>query len=141
MNKRSGFTLLELLIVIAIIGILASLAAVSYSSAQRRARDSQRQADLKAIQNALEQYYADNDGNYPSGGCETIGDATDSSGNRYLPGGLPTDPKTGDNYTCSGTVSDYCFCAELEATGTGNASNDSCNFASSGDYFCVTNLQ
>ncbi len=125
MNKRSGFTLLELLIVIAIIGILASLAAVSYSSAQRRARDSQRQADLKAIQNALEQYYADNDGNYPGGDCDP--------GVGYLPDGIPADPKTGVLYpssTC--TTGAYRFCADLEADGS---------FDGSEEDFCVTNLQ
>lgn len=134
MKKRFGFTLLELLIVIAIIGVLASLAAVSYSSAQKRARDSQRQADLKAIQNALEQYYADHDGNYPSVDC--------NPGVEYLPGGIPDDPKTGTVYTFSTcTIADYCCCAELEVTGAGNASDNNCNFTSSGDYFCVTNLQ
>jgi prepilin-type N-terminal cleavage/methylation domain-containing protein len=134
MKKCSGFTLLELLIVIAIISILASLAAVSYSSAQRRARDSQRQSDLKAIQNALEQYYADNDGNYPGDDCDP--------GTDYLPGGLSSDPKTGVSYAPSVcTTSAYCFCTELEAAGSGNASNGNCSFASSGDYFCVQNLQ
>lgn len=128
MKKRSGFTLMELLIVIAIIGVLASLAAVSYSSAQRRARDSQRQSDLKAIQNALEQYYADHDGNYPIG-CDTIADETD-----YLPEGvLPQDPKLGANYifgTCD--ASQYRYCADLEADGS---------FDGTEEDFCVANLQ
>jgi general secretion pathway protein G len=138
MKKRAGFTLLELLIVIAIIGVLASLVAVSYSSAQRRARDSQRQSDLKAIQNALEQYYADNDGNYPDddteNNCVVIGDAVDSSGNHYLPGeALPTDPKTGESYifgTCNN--SQYKYCADLEADGS---------FDGTEEDFCVANLQ
>ncbi len=132
-KKRSGFTLLELLIVVAIIGVLASLAAVSYSSAQRRARDSQRQSDLKAIQNALEQYYADHDGNYPDDDCAVIGDAVDGSGGAYLPGNLPTDPKTGENYifgTCNN--GQYKYCADLEADGS---------FDGTEEDFCVTNLQ
>ncbi len=127
MKKYSAFTLLELLIVIAIIGILASLAAVSYSSAQRRARDSQRQADLKAIQNAVEQYYADHNGNYPAS-CVAIDIETD-----YLPGGLPTDPKTGGSYIL-GTCDDiqYEYCADLESDSDFDGTNED---------FCVINLQ
>jgi len=60
----------------------------------------------------------------------------------YLPGGLSSDPKTGVSYAPSVcTTSAYCFCTELEAAGSGNASNGNCSFASSGDYFCVQNLQ
>ncbi|KUK79545.1 MAG: hypothetical protein XD95_0310 [Microgenomates bacterium 39_7] len=128
MKKRSGFTLLELLIVITIIGILTSLAMVSYSSAQRRARDSQRQADLKAIQNALEQYYADHDGNYPS----SVDDCN-HPGEEYLPAGIPADPKTSVFYsplTCNKTA--YRFCADLEEDGS---------FDGTEEDFCVTNLQ
>ena len=131
MRKHPGFTLLELLIVIAIIGILASLAAVSYSSAQRRARDSQRQSDLKAIQNAMEQYYTDNDGNYLAD-CEDIGIVVDSSDNLYLPNGLPIDPKTGENYPDTCDSNGYRFCADLEADGS---------FDGLQEDFCVTNLQ
>lgn len=56
-NKKS-FTLLEMLVVIGIIAVIIGFGAVSYSSAQRRARDAKRRADLKAIQNAMEQYYS-----------------------------------------------------------------------------------
>jgi len=58
--RRQGFTLLELLIVIAIIGILISIGVVSYGAAQKKSRDSRRMSDLKAVQAAFEQYSADN---------------------------------------------------------------------------------
>ncbi|MGB3945814.1 MAG: prepilin-type N-terminal cleavage/methylation domain-containing protein [Candidatus Saccharimonadales bacterium] len=67
-KSRSGFTIVELLIVIVIIGILASITIVAFSGVQARARDSQRQTDITAIRKAMELYFADN-GTYPSTHC------------------------------------------------------------------------
>lgn len=58
--KKKGFTLIELLIVIAIISILAAMVVVNVSAARIRARDTQRKADLKTVQNALEIAYYKN---------------------------------------------------------------------------------
>ncbi len=60
-----GFTLVELLIVMALITVLAAIGIVSFRGAQNRARDAQRKADLRQYQTALEVYANDNDGFYP----------------------------------------------------------------------------
>ena len=66
MNKqRSGFTLVELLIVIVVIAILASISIVAYQGIQSRARDSQLLQDVKTIAKAMEMYYADKGVNLP----------------------------------------------------------------------------
>src|SRR4030042_4170916 len=52
--SRAGVTLIELLITIAIVGILASFTVYSFSSFQRRARDNQRKSDLDQVKKALE---------------------------------------------------------------------------------------
>ena len=132
----AGFSLMELLIVIALIGILVSLGAASYTAAQKKTRDARRQADMKSIQEAFEQYYSDSSATYPTSASCTV-DAT------YLPAGLPVDPKTGGAYTltCDATGSTYCACATLEgATTGGNASDTSCTWGT-GTYYCVINRQ
>lgn len=63
-NVKFGFTLVELLVVMAILGVLVTLVAGGYRSAQFRSRDAQRKSDLKQIVNALELFYSDH-GSYP----------------------------------------------------------------------------
>lgn len=63
-NFVGGFTLIELLVVISIIAILTAVATISYTNVQQKSRDGKRKADLAAVQQALEVFYADN-GAYP----------------------------------------------------------------------------
>ena len=68
----SGFTLVELLIVVAIIGILAAIAVVSYSGVQARARDSKRMDDVAHIGRSL-QLWAGSDKSLSAFGGGTSG--------------------------------------------------------------------
>lgn len=60
-----AFTLVELMVVMAIIGILATLIVGGFRSSQLRGRDAQRKSDLKQLANALELFWADY-GKYPA---------------------------------------------------------------------------
>lgn len=62
---KKGFTLIEMLIVIVIIGILAAALVPRLQSVQSRARDTERKADLNQILNGLHIYKLDN-GSYPT---------------------------------------------------------------------------
>lgn len=66
--RRAGFTLVELLIVMAVMSILVGIGINTFSIAQKKARDARRKADLRQIQTALEIYRQDY-GYYPSGTC------------------------------------------------------------------------
>lgn len=61
---QKGFTPIELLVVVSLIGVLATLVIANMNSARERARDAQRKSDLRNIQTALRLYYNDN-GSYP----------------------------------------------------------------------------
>lgn len=62
---KQGFTIIELLIVIAIIAILALLVLNNFQGAQAKARDSQRRTDINNIHGKLEEYYNEK-GGYPN---------------------------------------------------------------------------
>ena len=66
LKKRSqGFTIVELLIVIVVIGILALLVITTYSGIQAKARNSKRQTDVASLQTQLEAFFSQS-GYYPS---------------------------------------------------------------------------
>src|SRR3989338_11236591 len=97
-RNRKGFTLIELLIVLSIIGILAALGFSSYLNSVKSGRDARRKSDLRAIQNALELYYQDNEeypGSLPFGSSLCHPDNCDTA--KYMES-VPTDP-SGSEYT------------------------------------------
>lgn len=114
-KNKQGFTLIELLIVIAIIGLLATLAIVSLNSAQRKARDTKRVADVKQIQNAVELYFSEN-AVYPTSAGRTW--ATFSTSIDPYITTVPQDPTNNGTYFYSYAVnnaaSEYVIKAVLE---------------------------
>lgn len=134
-HVTAGFTLVELLLVITIIGILAAFGATNFARTQRTARDTTRRTQVKAISDAMEQYYALH-GSYANG-CDSSSLAT------YLPGGMPTDPSgTANGLTCTvtGGGTGFCAAAVLENDDTGNCDSN-CNPVVGGPVFCTKNLQ
>lgn len=95
--------MVELLIVMAIMGILASIIFANFGGASATGRDAKRQADLTTLQNAVEEYKTKY-GRYPAQGCGTAGSSfsTESCSQPYITNlapeflpRLPTDPNRG----------------------------------------------
>lgn len=95
-RKRSGlsargFTLLEIMIVMAIMGILITIAQPSLKQSIVRAREAVLRENLYQVRDALDQYYADN-GKYPGQLTDLVNQSDKSKS--YLRG-IPKDPFTG----------------------------------------------
>jgi len=65
LGKKKGFTLIELMIVVAIIGILAAIAIPKFASLIRKSNEGASKGNLGSIRGALSIYYGDLEGQYP----------------------------------------------------------------------------
>ncbi|NNG66801.1 competence type IV pilus major pilin ComGC [Caldanaerobacter subterraneus] len=85
LNKdERGFTLIELIVVIAILGILAAIAVPRVTTSLANAKAKADEANLKILQNAVERYYVEHEGKYPQ------------SLNELVPNYIDKVPKTQD---------------------------------------------
>jgi len=96
-RKQQGFTIVELLIVIVVIGILATLVITTFTGIQQKARDTKRQTDINALRSQIEAYFAQN-GKYPT--LANMNDSTFRSANlKGLDSAALCDPK--ETGTCA----------------------------------------
>ncbi len=131
-QSRRAFTLIELLIVLAIISVLATVVMVGGEQARSKARDAQRISDLSQIQVALEAYFEASPMSahtYPATLAPLAADPT-----KYLPA-IPTDPSTHADYSYlpgvnvdNEGIKSYCLGTTLENTHhQAIASSDPCS--------------
>lgn len=131
-KRNEGFTIVELLIVIVVIGILAALVLNTFQGVQQRARDTERKTDVNALHTQVEVFYNDN-GYYPDGSTYALNTAnlpgvdqealSDPNGNALnVVTSTPT-PADGEYYyyptSCTaGECTGYTLYADLENEST-----------------------
>src|SRR3990167_10979045 len=121
-NKRQqGFTIVELLIVIVVIGILAALVITTFTGIQQKARNTERQTDVKALHGQVEAYYAQN-GKYPT--LANLNDTTWRTANmKGLDAEALKDPKgSAQTLVAAPAANDYAY-AVFMADGTTACTN------------------
>jgi general secretion pathway protein G len=122
LNKTNGFTLVEILVVVTIISLMASVAAVSYSRFIKQSRDARRKTDIEQIRAAIE-LYRNFKGVYPASlafdGTGTVEDGA----TKYMTK-VPSDPlytgplATTYSYASADPFQTYVLCAYLEGGST-----------------------
>lgn len=122
-KRASGFTIVELLIVIVVIGILAALVIVTYNGIQQKARDTERKTDINALASHLEAYNAQN-GRYP-----TLANANDAAFRSANMQGLDSaalqDPK-GTAQTLAATPAANVYSYAVAPAGCDNGAGGDC---------------
>ena len=66
-NRESGFTIVEVMIVLAIAGLVLAIVFIAVPALQRNSRDAQRRADISALQAGIATYVGNNNGQIPDG--------------------------------------------------------------------------
>ena len=111
-RATKGFTLVELLIVIIVIAILATITIVSYNGVQKRARDTRRMDDVNKIVDMLKLYAINNGTMYTASGCGYNGNGTGYFNYPYsgstsmmqclINAGVASTPIQDDSVSCAG---------------------------------------
>lgn len=97
-NKGKGFTIIEVVLVLAIAGLIFLMVFIALPALQRSQRDTQRRDDVSRFVSQLTSYATNNRGDLPDEGAEItafLGNYMKSGGGEFK------DPQTGDDYTVS----------------------------------------
>jgi prepilin-type N-terminal cleavage/methylation domain-containing protein len=122
-NSR-GFTIVELLIVIVVIGILAALVITTYNGIQQKARDTERKTDVNALHGQIEAYNAQN-GKYPT--LANVNDSAFRSTNmKGLDAAALADPKNAATQQVCGAPASGCYAYVVAPSGCDNGAGGDC---------------
>ncbi len=155
-SSKKGFTLIELMVSVAVVAIISSIGYVSYTSAQVNARDARRKQDLRSISTALELFkQASSNKLYPvsttgvSLCCGATASDLSSEATTWIPSltntyisAMPMDPRSNDGDPSTSGSYGYAYWSGPTGTGTG-LTGGICTNASGGGghYVLVTRLE
>lgn len=124
-RKNQGFTIVELLIVIIVIGILAGLVYTTFSGIQAKARDTERKTDVNSVHSQLESYFAQN-GKYPT--LANVNDSTFRTTNlKGLDNEALRDPKgAAGAFTLAAATSSSAYGYVVTPSGCDNGAGGDC---------------
>lgn len=112
--KNKGFTLVELLVVISIIGIMSTVAVVALGGARGKARDAKRISDLRTMQSAIIYYFNTTSSSaYPAPASWASSTSQGGIGD-LMEGGIPKDPQPANHYVYCVSSTKYVISATLE---------------------------
>ncbi len=140
---NKGFTIVELLIVIVVIGILALLVITTYSGIQAKARNAKRQTDIQSVQTQLEAFFSQN-GYYPSLGnmndSTWLGDNMKSLDQNALVD--PSNPTSSKTLAATPTAKQYSYAVTNSSGGSCEGDNTTCaKYTLTADYEGTVNGQ
>jgi len=119
--NKSGFTLVEILVIAAILSLIMSILISSTQDVRKQARDATRESDTRNIQASMAVFFDQND-RYPSNYSELL--------NSDLFNQIPQDPSTGSEYpyatSTAGDNFDLCVAACMELPENGGGEDDIC---------------
>ena len=96
-QNKKGFTIIEVVLVLAIAGLIFLMVFVALPALQRGQRDSQRRSDISRFMSQVNSYQTNNGGRVPAADKDAIGKFLDNYMKRGS--GEFVDPQSGDNYT------------------------------------------
>ena len=119
---RRGFTLIEIMVVIAVIAILIGIALPRFRGMQVEGLISQAKGELRTLQTAIESYYIHNNNAYPATGSVAL-QAALASATPSIIDYVPTDPFSANDYVyvMGGTNSKYYIIYSVGPGGNGSA--------------------
>jgi len=126
MKTNKGFTLIELMIVVAIIGILSAIAIPKFADLIRKSNEGATKGNLGAVRSALSIYYGEQDGKYPTS-ATGLGDTLTMQNGKYIKA-MPvaycagytdkTSHVTAATSTGTGTLGDWAYNETIGASGS-----------------------